>query len=85
VTERPVALPPSFNGMGSSVMSRPPAVEQTSSLQERLADAAARLRKEARGIPAGIERERILQKVRRAETALRVDRWLNSGELQPPK
>jgi hypothetical protein len=66
-------------------MSRPPAVEQTSSLQERLADAAARLRKEARGIPAGIGRERILQKVRRAETALRVDRWLNSGELQPPK
>jgi hypothetical protein len=43
------------------------------------------MRKEARGIPPGIERERILQKVRQAETALRVDRWLNSGELQPPK
>jgi hypothetical protein len=66
-------------------MSRRPPIEQTLSLQERLADAAARLRKEARGIPPGIERERILQKVRQAETALRVDRWLNSGELQPPK
>lgn len=59
-------------------------IQQTASFQERLADAAARLRKEARGIPAGIEREKILLKVRRAETALRVDRWLNSGELQPP-
>jgi hypothetical protein len=60
-------------------------IQQTASLQERLADAVARLRKEAKGIPAGIERERILQKARRAETALRVDRWLSSGELQPPK
>jgi hypothetical protein len=60
-------------------------IKQTSSLQERLADAAARLRKEARGMPAGIERERIMQKVRQAETALRVDKWLNSGELQPPR
>jgi hypothetical protein len=62
---------------------RPPI--HTSSLQERLADVAVRLRKEARGIPSGIERERILQKARQAETALRVDRWLSSGELQPPK
>ena len=66
-------------------MVRRPPIQQTSSLQERLADAAARLRKEARGMPRGIERERILQKVRQAETALRVDRWLNSGELQTPK
>ena len=66
-------------------MVRRPPIQQTSSPQERLAAVAARLRKEARGIPAGIERERILRKVRQAETALRVDRWLNSGELQPPK
>jgi len=37
-------------------------------------DAAARLRKEARGVPAGIEREQILQKARQAEAALRIDR-----------
>jgi hypothetical protein len=66
-------------------MFRRPHIQQTSPVPERLADVAARLRKEARGIPAGIEREQILQKARQAETALRFDRWLNSKELQPPK
>ena len=60
-------------------------IQQTSSLQERLAEAAARLRKEARGIPAGVERNQILKKAQQAETALRIDRWLNSKELRPPK
>jgi hypothetical protein len=67
-------------------MFRRPHIQQTSpSVPERLADVAAHLRKEARGIPAGIEREQILQKARQAETALRFDRWLSSKELQPPK
>jgi ABC-type nitrate/sulfonate/bicarbonate transport system ATPase subunit len=52
---------------------------------EEVADAAACLRKEASGIPAGIEREQILQKARKAETALRIDRWLSSKGLQPPR
>ena len=48
-------------------------IQHISSLKERL-DAAARLRKEARGVPAGIEREQILQKARQAEAAWRIDR-----------
>jgi hypothetical protein len=59
--------------------------QQTAPLQERLIDTAARLRKEARGTPAGVERERLLQKARQAETAWRIDGWLSAEELQPPK
>jgi hypothetical protein len=65
-------------------MFRCPRIQQIP-LPQRLADVVARLRKEAMGVPAGIEREKILQKARQAETALRFDRWLNSKELQPPR
>jgi hypothetical protein len=66
-------------------MPRRSRIQQTSSLEDRLIDAAARLRKEARSVPAGIERESILRKARETETALRIERWLSLGELQPPK
>jgi hypothetical protein len=66
-------------------MPRRSRIQQTSSLEDRLIDAAARLPKEARSVPAGIERELILRKARETETALRIERWLSLGELQPPK
>jgi hypothetical protein len=66
-------------------MSRRPQIPQTSPLPERPADAAARLRKEAWGVPAGVEREGILRRARLAERALRIDSRLSSNELQPPK
>jgi predicted trehalose synthase len=51
--------------------------KQTSSLEERLVEEAARLRKEAQGTPPGIERERLLRRAREAETASHFTEWLN--------
>jgi hypothetical protein len=58
---------------------------QTEPLEERLAEEAERLRKEARGIPHGIERERLMRRARQAETGSQISEWLRSPGLQPPK
>jgi predicted trehalose synthase len=58
--------------------------KQTVSLDQRLADEAARLRKEAIGTPPGIERERLLARARQAETAANMSGWFTSAGLQPP-
>jgi hypothetical protein len=58
---------------------------QTEPLEKRLADEVSRLRKEARGTPPGIERERLIRKARQAETASHIQEWLTSRELQTPK
>jgi hypothetical protein len=54
-------------------------------LEKRLTDEASRLRKEAQGTPPGIERERLLRKARQTETAARMQEWVTSRGLQPPK
>jgi hypothetical protein len=59
--------------------------EQTSPLDQRLVDQAQRLRKEARGTPPGIEREKLIRKARMAETASHMSEWLSSPGLRPPK
>jgi predicted trehalose synthase len=59
--------------------------KQTSSLEERLVEEVTRLRKEAKGTPPGIERERLLRRARQAETASHITEWLNSPELRGPK
>ena len=58
---------------------------QTWQPEKRLAEEAARLRKEAQGTPAGIERERLIRRARQAETASHMSAWLRSPGLQPPK
>jgi hypothetical protein len=58
---------------------------QTDSLEVRLANEATKLRKEARGIPHGIERERLMRQARQAETGSYLSEWLSSPGLQPPK
>jgi hypothetical protein len=58
---------------------------QTESLEVRLANEAAKLRKEARGTPHGIERERLARRARQAETGPHLSAWLSSPGLQPPK
>jgi hypothetical protein len=60
-------------------------IKQDTPLDQRLAEQAKRLRNEARGIPPGIERERLIRRAREAETAARMQEWLRSPELQPPK
>ena len=59
-------------------------LKQTSSLEERLTEQVQRLREEAKSLPPGIERERIIRKARQAETGARITEWLNLPGLQPP-
>jgi hypothetical protein len=53
-------------------------------LDNRLSEEAECLRKEARGIPPGVERDRLIRRARFAETASPMSEWLSSKGLQPP-
>lgn len=57
---------------------------RTKSIQERLAEFAEETRQEAAGLPDGKERDELLKKVQRAETASEIETWRNPPEL-PPK
>jgi hypothetical protein len=59
--------------------------QKIDSLEDRLAEEAAKLRKEAKGTPPGIERERLMRRARQAETGSHMSEWLRSPGLQPPK
>lgn len=59
--------------------------KQTRSLEERLSEEAAKLREKAQGIPPGLERERLIDRARQAETASHMSEWLSSSGLQSPK
>ncbi len=59
-------------------------IQQNESLEQRLADDAKRLRKEAQGTPPGIERDRLIRRARQAETASHMSEWLSSPGLQTP-
>jgi hypothetical protein len=54
--------------------------KQTSSLENRLSEAATRLGKEAASLPPGGEHEQILRKARQAETGSQMSEWLRSTE-----
>ena len=58
---------------------------QTRSLEERLLAQAKSLREEARALPVGIAKERLMQKARRADTAAHLSEWLSSPGLLPPE
>ena len=58
---------------------------QTVSLKDRLAAFANKVRETADRLPPGRERDDMLKKARRAETAAHIDDWANSPGLQPPK
>lgn len=58
--------------------------KQTTSLDQRLEEQAKRLRQEARGIPPGVERDRLMRRARQAEVAAHMNEWLSSPGLQPP-
>jgi hypothetical protein len=59
--------------------------QKIDSLEDRLAEEAAKFRKEAKGTPPGIERERLMRRARQAETGSNMSEWLRSPGLQPPK
>jgi hypothetical protein len=58
--------------------------EQLGPLDKRLSEEAVRLRKEARGAPPGVERDRLIRKARHAETGSRMSEWLSSPGLRSP-
>jgi hypothetical protein len=58
--------------------------KQTQPLEERLADEAKRLREEAKLLPPGAERDKIIRKARQAETGSHLTEWLTSPGLRPP-
>ena len=60
-------------------------VKQTTSLEQRLAEEAERLRGRAKSLPPGSERERAICKARQAETASHISERLRSPGLQPPE
>ncbi|MCP3459772.1 hypothetical protein NLN62_05225 [Bradyrhizobium sp. CCGUVB23] len=60
-------------------------INQSSALEDRLAEEAINLRKQAEGMPPSIRREELLQKARQAENAGHVFGWLRSPGSQPPE
>ena len=57
---------------------------QIDPLNKRLSEEAERLRKEARGTPPGVERDRLIRRARLAETASHMTEWLSSPGLKAP-
>ena len=59
--------------------------KKSAPLDKRLEEQAKRLRKEARGTPPGVEREKLIRLARQAETASHIQEWLTSPGLQAPR
>ena len=58
-------------------------VNQIYRLDQSTSAQAERLRKEARGTPAGVRRDQLLRRARQIETASHVQEWLASPNLRP--
>lgn len=58
---------------------------QTTSLEDRLAEEAKRLREEAELLPHGPVRDAAMRRARQAETGSHINQWLRSPGLAPPK
>ena len=59
--------------------------KQQTSPQDRLASFAKLTREKASLLGPGAERDELLRKARRADTAAHLDDWATSSGLQPPK
>jgi hypothetical protein len=68
----------------SSAVQKRRRFKQAQTPEERLAEEARSLRETAKTLPPGAERDLMLRKARRDETALHVTDWLNSPGLKPP-
>jgi hypothetical protein len=60
-------------------------VKHETSLEERLAGQARRLRDEAKTLPPGGEREDLMRRARQTEIGARINEWLTSPGLAPPE
>jgi hypothetical protein len=59
--------------------------KQVSTLEERFAEEAKRLREEAELLPPGPLREKVLRCARQAETGSQMSEWLSSPGVRPPQ
>jgi len=59
--------------------------KQTSSLRDRIASFARKVREKASQLPPGKEKDDFLRKARLADTASHVEEWASSPGLEPPK
>jgi hypothetical protein len=59
-------------------------INQSTTLEERLALEAIRIREMVKIMPAGTEREALIRKARELEVGAHMEQWLNSPGLQPP-
>ncbi|MBR0931715.1 hypothetical protein JQ561_34335 [Bradyrhizobium diazoefficiens] len=59
-------------------------VKQVRSLEDRMADQAAKLKDQASQMPPGPERDALLKRARIADTGAHLSQWLSSSGLQPP-
>jgi predicted RNase H-related nuclease YkuK (DUF458 family) len=59
--------------------------KQITSLEQRLAEEAQRLREQAKKLPPGPDQERLLRKAREDEMVAQMTDWITSPGLQPPK
>jgi len=59
--------------------------KENAPLNQRLTEQAERLRKEAQGTAPGVMRDQLIRQARQAETASRIQEWLSSPGLQPPR
>jgi hypothetical protein len=71
--------------LGTSVVSKRRRFKQTVSFRERLASFAKTARERASRLPPGSEKDAMLEKARQADTAARLDAWMSSPGLRPPK
>ena len=63
-----------------------PRVRHTLSFEERLAEEAKKFNEAAEREPLGsLSRELLLRRARQAETASRINGWLQSPGLRPPR
>jgi hypothetical protein len=61
-------------------------VKHIATFEERLAEEARKFKEAADKLPNGSKaQELLLRRVRQAETASRINAWLSSPGLQPPK
>jgi hypothetical protein len=76
---------PSADEAPSKPVNRRRRVRQTVSLQDRLAQRARDDRDQARRLPPGREREELLRRARRAESASQMTEWLSFPPSKPEK
>ena len=84
VTENAGCAPALFT-QGERAMQKRRRFKQSTSLKDRLATFAQKMREKASKLAPGREKDDLLQKARQAETDSHLDDWANSRGLRPPR